>query len=85
VAELRWQYGWDVPTLSKRSGVSVSTIKKLEAGHISLPHPRTVQRLAVDGFGISVRELTRGERSDDYINVRMPRHEAATLGLVIEE
>jgi transcriptional regulator with XRE-family HTH domain len=83
IAALRYEHAMDAPTLARRAGVSISTIRKLEAGYIDLPHPRTIQKIALDGFGMSsVKELTRGEKDSDYINVKLPRQEAMVLGLL---
>ena len=42
--------------LAERSGVSKRTIIALKQGHVTTPHPRTLQRLA-NVFGVSVEDL----------------------------
>jgi transcriptional regulator with XRE-family HTH domain len=83
IAELRFQHAMDVPTLAARAGVSTSTIKKIEAGQVDLPHPKTIRKIAVVGFGVSPRVITRGdEESDEYLTLKVPRQQAMTLGLM---
>jgi transcriptional regulator with XRE-family HTH domain len=86
IAKLRYEHAMDAPTLARRAGVSISTIRKLEAGYIDLPHPKTIQKIALDGFGMkSVRELTRGEDDGDYVNIKLPRQDAMVLGLMTDD
>ncbi len=56
VQKYRWDKGWTESQLSRKSGVSKSTINNLENGKTTNPSTEVAFRLA-DALGVDVREL----------------------------
>jgi transcriptional regulator with XRE-family HTH domain len=60
IIRLRRLKGWSPEDLSDRSGVSASTIKKVESGEIKDPRFETVCKI-LKPLGVSIKELITGK------------------------